>query len=192
MKIAGIYQIQSKIKPDRIYIGSSNNVRRRWYRHLQQLRENKHHSSKLQYHYNKYGINDLVFIIKEPCFPEFLIIREQEYLDKLKPYFNSSLIAGSTLGYPAWNKGKKGIYTKEVLIKMSLAKKNKPLLEEHKNKIRNSCKGINTGKRSEETKLKMRQNSGRRGKPPWCAGKKNVFSKEALDKIRNARKKKVA
>lgn len=169
---SGIYKIQSKAVPDRIYIGSSNNVKRRWDRHLDQLRRNNHHSSKLQYHYNKHGESDLVFSIIEPCLPGFLIIREQYYLDELTPYFNGSLIAGSTLGYPAWNKGKRGIYTAEALHEMSLAKKNKPLSEEHKAKIKASCMGINRGKRSEETKQKMRENSGRRGRPPWNKGLK--------------------
>ena len=69
MKISGIYQIQSIIKPERIYVGSGINIYQRWTQHKRELRQNKHHSIKLQRHYDKYGESDLVFIIIEPCFP---------------------------------------------------------------------------------------------------------------------------
>jgi group I intron endonuclease len=98
MKISGIYKIQSVIKPERIYIGSAVDVKQRWAVHLHTLRNNKHHSIKLQRHFNKYAESDLIFIIIEPCFPEFLIIREQYYLDNNITYFNNSKIAGSPLG----------------------------------------------------------------------------------------------
>jgi len=99
MKYSGIYKIQSQINPGRCYIGSAINFRDRWRCHLKSLRNNKHHSPQLQRHFNKYSESDLVFIIIEPCFPEFLIIREQFYIDTLKPYFNVCQIAGSTLGF---------------------------------------------------------------------------------------------
>jgi len=67
MKIAGIYKIQSTVKPDRFYIGSSVNISKRWSCHINDLRKNKHHSSKLQNHYNKYGESDLRFTIILGC-----------------------------------------------------------------------------------------------------------------------------
>jgi len=101
MRIIGIYKIQSIIKPERIYIGSANNMDNRWWVHLNDLRKNKHHSIQLQRHYNKYGEADLVFIIIEPCLPVFLLIREQYYIDTFKPYFNTCKTAGSNLGLKA-------------------------------------------------------------------------------------------
>lgn len=56
---SGIYQIQSKIKPERIYIGSTINVKKRESIHLGNLKRNKHHSHKLQRHYNKFGYRRL-------------------------------------------------------------------------------------------------------------------------------------
>ena len=53
MKISGIYKIQSKLKPDRIYIGSAVNIRTRWNVHLCNLRNSMHHSKKLQRHFDK-------------------------------------------------------------------------------------------------------------------------------------------
>ena len=60
---SGIYKIESKIKPERIYIGSSVNIIARWKNHLYELRKNKHRNNKLQNHYNKYGESDLLFSI---------------------------------------------------------------------------------------------------------------------------------
>ena len=56
MKTSGIYRIQSKIKSERIYIGSSVNIQSRWYHHLADLRKNIHGNSKLQNHFNKYHV----------------------------------------------------------------------------------------------------------------------------------------
>lgn len=47
-KISSIYQIQSKRKPERIYIGSAVNIKHRWGIHLSDLKLNKHHSIKTQ------------------------------------------------------------------------------------------------------------------------------------------------
>lgn len=99
MKIlSGVYKIQSKIKPKRIYIGSAKNITIRWGIHISDLKLNKHHSIKLQRHYNKYGIEDLEFSIILFCSIENLILNEQLQLNKYIPYFNCSKIAGSNLG----------------------------------------------------------------------------------------------
>jgi group I intron endonuclease len=97
MDIIGIYKITSRIKSERCYIGSGININRRWRDHINILRKGTHHSIKLQNHFNKYGESDLVFIIIEPCFNEFLLIREQYYIDTLRPYFNIAKIAGSPM-----------------------------------------------------------------------------------------------
>jgi group I intron endonuclease len=98
MKISGIYKIQSKIKPKRIYIGSAKNILIRWKLHLRSLRLNKHHSALLQRHYNKYSESDLLFSVLLGCDKEDLIKTEQYFLDSYQPYFNICKIAGSSLG----------------------------------------------------------------------------------------------
>jgi len=104
MAISGIYQIQSKIKPERLYIGSAVNINNRWNRHRYILKFNKHDNNKLQRHYNKYGIDDLVFSIVAICNREDLkplngIIRpEQFFIWGYNPWFNIRPIAGSNLG----------------------------------------------------------------------------------------------
>ena len=137
MKASGIYKIYSKINSNKLYIGSSIDLEYRWLKHLSELKLNRHHSRKLQFHYNKYGEDDLVFVIIEPCLPVFLVIREQYYIDKLKPFFNCNPKAGSPLGIKRTEeqkrkrsesqKGRPGkIPSKESRIKMSIAHKNNP------------------------------------------------------------------
>lgn len=107
MKESGVYMFQSILYPERVYIGSTTDlISRRWV-HLKNLRVNTHHSSKLQNHINKYGIEDLEFSILESG--EYfnsvhLLSREQGWFIPYlfrgteKPYFNMTKIAGSTVG----------------------------------------------------------------------------------------------
>ena len=112
----GIYEIKSKIN-GRSYIGSSENIHRRWNHHINNLLKNKHHSIILQRHVNKYGINDLAFSILEICNDNNLIEKEQVYINNNKPYFNIRKIADSNKGI------KRSIETKEKLSKINLGKK---------------------------------------------------------------------
>ena len=93
MKISGIYQIKSVIKPERIYIGSSKCISKRWIEHLCTLRKNKHCSIKLQRHFNKYGESDLQFSILLGCEKDDLLKIEQYFLDSYITYFNTNNIA---------------------------------------------------------------------------------------------------
>ena len=157
MKISAIYQIQSKIKPERYYIGSTNNIIWRWKLHLSLLQRGKHHWYKLQNHFNKYSKDDLVLVIIEPCLPEFLIIREQYYIDTLKPYFNECTIAGSVLGIKRSKEFCKKLGERKLGNKNCLGHK---CSEETKYKISESNKGNkhwHGKKHSEETKKKMSQ-----------------------------------
>lgn len=158
--MTGIYKIQSKIKQDRIYIGSAVNIKDRWRCHLKDLRKNNHRNSKLQNHYNKYGEADLIFIITELCFPEFLTAREQFYINKFKPFFNICKIAGSSLGTKR---------SEEIKKKMGESKKGekhpfygKHHSEEVKKKMKEDRKGKKNcmyGKHhSEEARRKMSEN----------------------------------
>lgn len=106
---SGIYKIQSISKPDKFYIGSAKYLQNRKAMHFTDLEKQRHHTSKLQNHYNKYGKDDLEFIVIEPCFPMFLLIREQYYIDTLKPFFNSSPTACSNLGSKWSEESKKNL-----------------------------------------------------------------------------------
>lgn len=82
--VYGIYCIEN----DSIYIGSTVNLKKRIQRHSYYLRNNKHHSFKLQRVCNKYGIESLFVVKIELCVENQLINREQYWIDKLNSYYN--------------------------------------------------------------------------------------------------------
>lgn len=160
-KISGIYKISSKCKPERCYIGSSTNIYKRWNDHTRDLYDQKHHSPKLQNHYNKYKSEDLLFSIIITCSPEELIKNEQFFIDSMNPYFNIAPKAGNCLGKRhteeakakmrasmkgrvPWNKGTKGLQVSWI--------KGKHLSELTKQKIREWHTGRHP---SEESRHKM-------------------------------------
>lgn len=168
--MTGIYKIESQFKPERIYVGSAVNITERWRHHLNELKLTKHHSLKLQRHYNKYGQSDLLFSIIIECEKEDLITIEQSFLDSYKPYFNTCKIAGNTLGVK---------YSEESKQKM-----RRPKSEEHKEKLRKSRLGKKATdstkkKMSDSQKLVINRNKGKKYGPQ---------SKEHRDKIGAARK----
>lgn len=214
MKISGIYKIQSIIKPERFYIGSAVSFRDRWSSHISRLRKNKHHSPRLQAHFNKYGIEDLVFIIVEPCFPEFLETREDYYIKTLKPLFNARQSAKSNRGHK-WseesklkmigNKNgakKRSDETRKRMSDAAMGNKNSvgaKRTEAHKEKLRVVKTGNSFGignksrigqKRSEEELMKARKplseetKQKMKGRVPWNKGKTGVYSEETLNKMR--------
>jgi group I intron endonuclease len=135
-KIPGVYLIQSMSHPNRIYVGSANNLYRRKYVHFASLRAHNHDNSKLQRHYDKYGEADLVFeIIETGAYldKQHLLAREQgwmyhfAYKNTYLPYFNVRPIAESNLGI------KRTIEQREACRTRRIGKKNS-----EESKIKNS------------------------------------------------------
>ena len=131
MKMSGIYQIQSKVKSYKIYIGSSVEISKRWRDHLNLLRKNKHPNTKIQNHYNKYGESDLQFSVLLGCEKKELINKEQFFIDSYNPWFNNRKIANSNLGMIVSDETKKK-------LSISLFKRfaEHPHSEETKEKMR--------------------------------------------------------
>lgn len=142
---SGIYIIKSIIN-NKIYIGSSINVKRRQIDHINKLRANKHPNIKLQRHYNKYGEKDLVFNIIEYCDKSKLIELEQKYIDIKKPFFNINKIAGNCLGRKCTEKQlnalKIGQSNPEVIKKriLTITGKKRNLTLNHINNIKKARK----------------------------------------------------
>lgn len=114
----GIYKLIN-LENNKFYIGSAVNLNRRKSVHFHLLKYNKHFSNHLQNSYNKYGIENFVFeIIEYVEDRKNLIIREQFYLDTLKPHYNVCKKADSKLGFK---------FSEESKLKMSLAKKGKTM-----------------------------------------------------------------
>lgn len=99
MSKIGIYKIESNIEPEKFYIGSSSNLEHRERQHLSMLRNSTHFATYLQNYVNKNGIDSINFSIIEECNLENIIIKEQFYIDTLKPIFNSRLTAESNRGH---------------------------------------------------------------------------------------------
>jgi len=96
VKISGVYKLQSKARPDRVYIGSSVDVKNRIHGHFSGMLYG-YSSIKLIKHFIEFGKEDLEATIIEECSHEILRVREQYYIDLYKPYFNSQNVDGGTL-----------------------------------------------------------------------------------------------
>lgn len=83
---AGIYAI-NHIPTGMKYIGSSKCVKTRISNHKRNLRNNNHHSRKLQELWNDQGKDNFVFYQIESCHIDKLIEREQFWID----FFNSAV-----------------------------------------------------------------------------------------------------
>lgn len=96
--ITGVYLIKNKLTGD-CYVGSSiKSIEDRWRYHRRDLNGNKHHSSRLQNSWNKYGSEQFEFSIVEECSPVLCIEREQHFIDTLNPSFNMNPTAGNCFG----------------------------------------------------------------------------------------------
>lgn len=111
---------------DKVYIGSSINLRRRLQVHISHLQKQIHHNKHLQAAFNKYGQKSFVYCVLEICEPikDTILFLEQKYLD-LNPEYNNATVAENNAG---WH------HTEEVCEKIRKANTGKcrPLKKEHK------------------------------------------------------------
>ena len=171
MKLSGIYKIQSKKKPERIYIGSSVDIHSRWSYHRRGLIRGDHANSRPQNHFNKYGLNDLEFSVIVGGDKNMIIALEQFYIDALNPWFNICPTAGTPVGIshekrrgkPTWNKGKK-------------------LSEEHKKRIAESMAGEKNPMYGKPSPKKGQKSTY---VTPW-KGKTGRYSEATLEKMRKS------
>lgn len=158
MKEAGIYVIR-RIGTDQCYVGSSSNVHRRWTAHRRELRQGTHHAQRLLNAWAKYGEDSFEFAMLElvngegVALRDALLLREQAWMDKLRPCFNTVPAAGSTLGFKM---------PREVVERhrQQLTGRRAPPAEAER--LRALALGV---KRGPETVEKLRQAGLRRGMP---------------------------
>ena len=84
-KLSGVYQIKNTIN-NKIYIGSSKDIERRWKEHKKQLNKENHHSYKLQRDWTEFGEDKFIFEIIDKVNEDQLKEYEQYWLDTLIPY----------------------------------------------------------------------------------------------------------
>lgn len=87
-KISAVYQIVNEVTGDR-YVGSSNNVKRRWKEHRHPSRWKNYPNNLLYKDFQKYGVEKFRFQILAPVMPEYLTQVEQEFIDMLHPMYNN-------------------------------------------------------------------------------------------------------
>lgn len=169
-KIIGVYCIKNTTN-NKMYIGQSDDIKRRFRRHKTELRNAKHINAHLQNAWNKYGEKAFSFLVLEVTGSiEGLDDLEKQYINELDTFRNGyNRTPGGESGYTSFL-GKK--HSEDSKKKMRLAKLGRKLSEETKAKMRNSGKGF-TGKHSEESRRKMSEKA-----------KGRTFSKETVEKIR--------
>ncbi len=168
MDRALIYKIESKAD-GKVYIGSTINLKNRWKCHLYGLRSKTHHSSHMQYAWNKYGEDNFSIGVIDECDVVDRETVEQKWIDKLNSFdqkygYNICPIAGSVRCKP---------HKAETREKIRLAHKGKKHSPIHVARGVESRKGYIA---SEETRKKLS-----------LAGKGRVFSRESIQKSVNAR-----
>lgn len=190
---SGIYKITC-VTTGKFYIGSSINLQKRLYEHRRTLRNGTHSNHKMQNAWNKHGEQTFISSVIELALPQFLLEREQYWLDKMKPALNIAISAQSAhmglkhstesiakmstnrRGKPAHNRGQK--HTDAARAKMSVAMRGKRswLGKNHRPESREKLRLAHTGKKaSEETKRKQR-----------IASMGKTHSAESREKMRRA------
>ena len=87
MKISGVYKITNTITND-FYIGSSNNVKRRWAEHKCPSTWKRFPNNQLYLDMQKFGVDKFDFEILEEVEEEHLKEKEQQFIETLKPAYN--------------------------------------------------------------------------------------------------------
>jgi group I intron endonuclease len=149
------------LQNNKIYIGSAVKFVKRRCQHLSYLRNNIHHSLRLQRSFNKYGEENFVFKVinyyKEISYDD-LLLKEEYYIHWLKPEFNTAwYVTKPALGSKR---------TQEAIDKQKLAMVGRVRSQAHKDNISKAKKGIKLGiHRTEESKQYMRLLKSKYAKP---------------------------
>lgn len=86
MKISGVYSITNNVTGE-LYIGSSKDIKKRWYSHRSPSAWKKQPNLKLYQDMAQYGRDNFIFEVIEET--TNLREREQYWIEQLKPSYNS-------------------------------------------------------------------------------------------------------
>ena len=92
-KISGVYKITNTITGD-FYIGSSKNVKERWKQHKKSSVWKYYPNNPMYHDFQKYGTDKFEFQILEEVESEHLKEAEQQFIETLKPTYNSNNAKG--------------------------------------------------------------------------------------------------
>ena len=143
-----VYKISNDID-GKFYIGSTNNLIKRYYTHINHIRTNKNTCVKLIRAVNKHGEDNFKFEIVCECPTDKILETEQEYIDILQPHYNIAKIAGSNLGIKR---------TEDVKHKKSVSQKENWKDDAYRTKhLENLSKNWKTGSNHSMAKLTEEQ-----------------------------------
>lgn len=159
MNISGIYKIVNT-KNGKFYIGSAKNIHKRWMRHLNDLKNNKHCNILLQRSFIKYGESYFKIEVIEKT--NDLLTREQYFIDKFKPFAPNGYNIGcsATGGDNLSNNPNKD----EIIKKITKGIKNryKNMSDEDKKKYSEKMKGPNNPNYGNKWNKKQRKAASKR------------------------------
>lgn len=179
---SGVYMIINQVN-QKVYVGSSRDLKGRGKKHFSLLRKNKHTNTYLQQSFNKYGEENFKLEILKYCKENQLLKWEQHFMNK----YNS---ANHDCGYNLEIRADRKIISEESRRKSSISHKGKisgmkgkKHSEESKRKMSLSRLGE---KQSEETKKKRSKAlKGRKFSPEHIEKmKKRIVTVETREKIR--------
>lgn len=186
MKKCGIYSI-TQISTGKRYIGSSVNIKRRWYSHKSALRRNIADNIHLQNAWNKYGSEDFIFeIIEENLYIEILEDRENYYIEKFGIADRQTNIFDNNKGFNMFWAGREGC-ANSVNVKRGVEHYayGKPGLRRGMKMPEDFCRkhsermtgapGRHKTPHTEESKQKMRDKMKNR---PWSEARREAQNKK--------------
>ncbi len=163
-RVMGVYFIRNTIN-GKIYIGSSKDLRSRFYLHMRDLTTCRSTNRKLQNSVNKHGLDKFEFIIVASVLSKDKLIEvEQLLMDEHQSYkrgYNIRRFAHSNVGI---------IRTKEYRLKQSLARKGKkgtPCSDENKRAISAKNSGEGNGMYGQSHTKKARKKIGEASVAYW-------------------------
>ena len=133
-KISAVYKITNAITGD-FYIGSSKDVKRRWAAHKCPSRWKQYPNNPMYQDMQKYGVDNFEFQIIAEVEEDKLKEKEQEFIETLKPIYNSNRANGWDIErYKEYQKSDKG---KESQKKYQKSDKGKESHRKSQNKYNN-------------------------------------------------------
>lgn len=155
--INAIYIIKNTVN-NKVYVGSSTNLRKRWNDHIRELNEGIHINDHLQKSWNHYGMESFDFLVVSVVEDsDELLLLEDYYINK---YDSMNVDKGYNLisadRHEISNStreklsvaGKGRCHTEESKQKISQAKKGMVFTEEHRRKLSEAHKGKHLSKQS--------------------------------------------
>jgi group I intron endonuclease len=174
LKDSGIYCIEH-IATGKKYVGSAENLHKRFKTHLSKLRGGRHHSHKLQAAWDEHGEGAFKIVIMKRCSKNELLKLEQEMIDSLdtvKSGYNVAMFSEAPMAGRA--------HSEETRAKMRASHKaRKPISEETRQRLREAA--IEREKMKKETGYQVSEET--RAKLS-ASGKGRKVPQEHIDKLR--------